>query len=108
MIKSGGDYRVSSFFHSCALCIAAKRISTMQHIFICTELGTTGHIGLVLRLNMKWGGVSVIHMMRVESIWLMHMSGVAFPWQLSSDMFVYKNRCLFDAVKPTRKSLDYL
>ena len=30
--------------------------------------GTTGHIGLVLRLNMKWGGVSVIHMMRVESI----------------------------------------
>ena len=70
--------------------------------------GTTGHIGLVLRLNMKWGGVSVIHMMRVESIWLMHMSGVAFPWQLSSDMFVYKNRCLFDAVKPTRKSLDYL
>ena len=69
--------------------------------------GTTGHIGLVLRLNMKWGGVSVIHMMRVESIWLMNMSGVAFPWQLSSEM-LYKNRCLFYAVKPTRKSLDYL
>ena len=67
MIKSGGDYRVSSFFHSCALCIAAKRISTMQHIFICTELGTTGHIGLVLSLYMKWGGVSVKYTPNDES-----------------------------------------
>ena len=66
MIKSSGDYRVSSFFSFlCTMYCSKKDKHHAAHLYMYG--GTTGHIGLVLRLNMKWGGVSVKYTPNDES-----------------------------------------